>query len=281
MPPRPYSPPPQEFGGEVSGSLDCPRHRESLAQPVPLRVRILPSTAKLYQPASEGRLYRHFTDPKDGWHDARSGLGRRPVGGSSHRPSGRPPGAKGATQWTEVPRSWGKERAPAGGTQRQERGMGFEPTHRSLGSYCLTTWLHPREAGLYRQTRLPKKNGFEITSYQARSVRFSSGQVPADQVQGDGHGPARGVDQGPAELPRPILRTLRCPEMNGDLGRPVGSHHPEEQQGLGAQVRHKLYGGPVGQTRSGFRQHQPAGPSIAGAGQRGRQGSMGTPFRPR
>src|SRR3990172_4006652 len=81
MPPRPYSPPPQEFGGEVSGSLDCPRHRESLAQPVPLRVRILPSTAKLYQPASEGRLYRRFTDPKDGWHDPRPRLGR-PRGGS-------------------------------------------------------------------------------------------------------------------------------------------------------------------------------------------------------
>ncbi|GEM_PF-3378999 len=23
--------------------------------------------------------------------------------------------------------------------------MGFEPTNGSLGSYCLTTWLHPRE----------------------------------------------------------------------------------------------------------------------------------------
>ena len=24
-----------------------------------------------------------------------------------------------------------------------ERVMGFEPTNGSLGSYCLTTWLHP------------------------------------------------------------------------------------------------------------------------------------------
>ena len=28
----------------------------------------------------------------------------------------------------------------------QERVMGFEPTHGSLGSYCLSTWLHPRAA---------------------------------------------------------------------------------------------------------------------------------------
>jgi hypothetical protein len=25
-----------------------------------------------------------------------------------------------------------------------ERVMGFEPTNGSLGSYCLTTWLHPQ-----------------------------------------------------------------------------------------------------------------------------------------
>ena len=27
--------------------------------------------------------------------------------------------------------------------------MGFEPTNGSLGSYCLTTWLHPRKEGHY------------------------------------------------------------------------------------------------------------------------------------
>ena len=26
--------------------------------------------------------------------------------------------------------------------------MGLEPTNGSLGSYCLTTWLHPRDVGL-------------------------------------------------------------------------------------------------------------------------------------
>ena len=29
-----------------------------------------------------------------------------------------------------------------------ERVMGFEPTNGSLGSYCLTTWLHPRDVKL-------------------------------------------------------------------------------------------------------------------------------------
>ena len=29
-----------------------------------------------------------------------------------------------------------------------ERVMGLEPTNGSLGSYCLTTWLHPRDVGL-------------------------------------------------------------------------------------------------------------------------------------
>src|SRR3990172_11456015 len=115
MPPRPCSPPPREFGGEVSGSLDCPRHRESLAQPVPLRVRILPSTAKLYQPASEGRLYRHFTDPKDGWHDAQSRLGR-PRGGPAPGGLGRlPRGEKLASQPGGVAREAGEMSVPPSG----------------------------------------------------------------------------------------------------------------------------------------------------------------------
>jgi hypothetical protein len=29
--------------------------------------------------------------------------------------------------------------------------MGFEPTNRSLGSYCLTTWLHPQLDGNYSE----------------------------------------------------------------------------------------------------------------------------------
>ncbi len=31
--------------------------------------------------------------------------------------------------------------------------MGFEPTNRSLGSYCLTTWLHPQPFGNYSEGR--------------------------------------------------------------------------------------------------------------------------------
>ena len=30
-----------------------------------------------------------------------------------------------------------------------ERVMGFEPTNGSLGSYCLTTWPHPRNRVLF------------------------------------------------------------------------------------------------------------------------------------
>jgi hypothetical protein len=29
--------------------------------------------------------------------------------------------------------------------EEKERVMGFEPTDGNLGSYCLTTWLHPRD----------------------------------------------------------------------------------------------------------------------------------------
>jgi hypothetical protein len=30
------------------------------------------------------------------------------------------------------------------GFKTKERVMGLEPTNGNLGSYCLTTWLHPR-----------------------------------------------------------------------------------------------------------------------------------------
>src|SRR3970040_132583 len=119
MPLRPYTPPPQEFGGEGSGSLDCPRRRESLAQPVPLRVRILPSTAKLYQPVSEGRLYRHFTDPMYGPEGLSVPAGQDPWGATFRPFAGATRGVEGQGDLLVGPPGWPGKRAPPGGGAKE------------------------------------------------------------------------------------------------------------------------------------------------------------------
>ena len=50
----------------------------------------------------------------------------------------------------------------------QERVMGFEPTHGSLGSYCLSTWLHPRAAHYKRRHTSSVEGAFRVFLHACR-----------------------------------------------------------------------------------------------------------------